>query len=334
MLRCEELDLKYSTSWTRGKLTELIKNSPAYQQRLSSTEATESPPDCDEKEDEEYDIEVDGEDDAPTEAQSETYQKTVDDIDFKSARDIWRYLISRESRQATEEAIDAVKTKLNSKSFSHYADHTLKNHIPLFAYYARVWDITFGLVATSLQENLNWTIKSPLRGKSVMAHKFLAFFERYVRRRNIRIHRKQKVGVSLANLERDVQNAGYVKLLEAVKGQICDDARLLVLQSFEWSSRYSVVRPIRTLDALECSLPKFEVGSEEISLSVKRFQALISALDKAGTQYTLYQVRIPAKAWQHCMHVWKGPEFCLVLSPCVRVVPTRTCCHQFLFALS
>jgi hypothetical protein len=70
-----------------------------------------------------------------------------------------------------------------------YINGELTRSIDLWAAYARVWTLDFGLVATSIQENLHWSLKSRLKGRSVPPHLFCAFLVKTMRQRQLRINR-------------------------------------------------------------------------------------------------------------------------------------------------
>lgn len=108
-----------------------------------------------------------------------------------SSKQVFEFVASGHNRDECLRRLDLVVGRF--PDLKEYVDVHLRPNVDLWGKYNRVWVLTFGLVATTMQENFHWSAKSHLDGKSVLPHELLDFMRSVVETRRRWTARKGKM---------------------------------------------------------------------------------------------------------------------------------------------
>lgn len=173
-------------------------------------------------------------------------------------------------------------------SISEYVLGELVSTEPYWADWARIWGLTFGLVSSTMQENLHWSLKSQLRGNCVFPHHFIDFLIKTLSRRQLIAERKRKSSKTFDNLQRDLTLNGYKTFVEVAQMWTTLEAQDHLYQELDMAQAYEETIELFSREQVMENLPLQRRGA-----SANRFAMLMDqdegALGPDGAKY--YAVR-------------------------------------------
>jgi len=152
---------------------------------------------------------------------------------FSTTKQLFVYMRSGVDLEDTHARLERVKATYSDEKLSKYIDEELRPTIKYWANAHRVWNLTFGLTSSTMQENLHWSLKSKLRGCSVMAHMFRAFLVRVLNGRAVSVQRRQATVKPLKNLIRDLVVKGGRRLVNALETCVTKSGQSRLLMEFD-----------------------------------------------------------------------------------------------------
>jgi len=157
----------------------------------------------------------------------------VELLRFTTTKQLFVYMRSGVDLEDTHARLDRVKATYSDEKLSKYIDEELRPTIKYWANSHRVWNLTFGLTTSTMQENLHWSLKSKLRGCSVMAHMFRAFLVRVLTGRAVSVERRQATVKPLKHLIRDLAVKGGRRLVNALQTCVTKSGQNRLLMEFD-----------------------------------------------------------------------------------------------------
>mmetsp|Transcript_20228 Transcript_20228/g.50088 ORF Transcript_20228/g.50088 Transcript_20228/m.50088 type:complete len:250 (-) Transcript_20228:990-1739(-) len=108
----------------------------------------------------------------------------------------------------TNARLDRVKRTYADEKLSKYINEELRPTIKYWSKAYRVWNLSMGLATSTMQEGVHWSLKSQLRGRSVMAHMLQNFLLRVLLNRKIGVERRRSSINPLRNLKNALTQKG------------------------------------------------------------------------------------------------------------------------------
>jgi hypothetical protein len=84
-------------------------------------------------------------------------------LGFTSPKQLFHYMRSGQSAELTLRRLEKVKRCYPDPELIRYVDEELKSTLKYWANCFRVWNLTFGLTGSTMQESVLWSLKAKLR---------------------------------------------------------------------------------------------------------------------------------------------------------------------------
>lgn len=137
-----------------------------------------------------------------------------------------------------------------------YIDGELKSTIEYWADWARVWlyakhilssinlttRFTFGLVCSTMQESVHWSLKSQLEGQCVAPHQLIQFLIQVLSNRQTNISRRMRTDTNLKNLASDLAKVGCKQFIDAMNRFVLPCQQFKLLSELSSAQAYKVSR--------------------------------------------------------------------------------------------
>ena len=181
-----------------------------------------------------------------------------------TARQVFNWLRRASTYEEAIRRLDVLASTF--VSLEGYVNGELKSTIEYWADWARVWGLTFGLVASTLQENIHWSLKSQLRGNNVFPHHFIEFVSRVMTKRQAGVEARRKSSTTLARYREDLPKDGLRAFVDVCSAWTTLASQSYLFAEMEEARRFAVVK-LQTEEEVMRALPR--------GASAKRFSLLL-----------------------------------------------------------
>lgn len=122
-----------------------------------------------------------------------------------SCKQLFMYIRGAKDQASCLGRLELVKKKF--PSLTGYVDSELKPTMIYWAEWARTWGLTFNLTSATMQENVNWTIKSGLGPKnSLQPHQLIDYVTKQMKNRQDQLEYRRKGNKVLKELQKELNS--------------------------------------------------------------------------------------------------------------------------------
>ena len=236
-----------------------------------------------------------------------------------TARRMFQWLQTAWDEVECDKRLNQIVIKL--PKLADYVNRELRSNKYDWAEFARVWGLTFNLNTSTIQENAQWSIKSQLRGKSVMAHRFVQFMIDIFSRRQSRITKRLSALRSISHLAESARQV-HKSFAGVVEQTLSREGQQLIFKEFDRAQAYSWAE-LTTPAEIRAAIPLERRGA-----SAKRFSMLIS--DQVPLEGRYFKVTHLDKRTHDIVHVFANGS---IACTCGRFASSGAPDHHFFVLL-
>jgi hypothetical protein len=287
----KRLSIPLNGAKLKSQLLALLKNNSSSTISTSQNQEDIGPKEEDDEDEAASDVENDPDKlHIPPEVIENSDIDTFPDIkrfDQFSCLRVFKYLRSGKNHEDCEARLNHCAEVL--PQLREYIDGELRSTMIYWADWARVWGLTFGLVASTIQENVHWSLKSRLEGACIPPHQLITFLTSVLCERQVKIDLNRKSNKKIQALKRDLSRFGFESVVTSVETYATIEGQDLILAEFDAAQGYDVKEVVDL-----SSLPSDRRGA-----SALRFSMLLEVSEEGR----LFEVKNRAHGGVDLVHI-------------------------------
>jgi len=186
-----------------------------------------------------------------------------------------------------------------------------------WADWSRVWGLTFGLEASTMQENVHWSLKSQLGTNCLPLHRFIGFLDKVMTRRQIKINHVRENPKSMDTLRTTLSN-GFSAFVKCCEKCVITEGQYYLFAQFDEAQAYEIEQLTTKAAVMD------KLRFEEASASAKRFSLMLDSIEKLEESGRYFLVKHREHDKQHVVAVMlNGSIACSCGEAAARGAPDR-----------